>query len=77
VREQGTATTEIARLIAATETMARAVAGRIAEVSSEAQSTGAQAGSVRSGAEDLARTVAGMQQTVLAALATSGDRAAA
>ena len=72
VREQGVATAEIARLIGATEATARAVAGRIAEVSAEAERTGTEAANVRGGAEDLVRTVAGLRETVVAALATPG-----
>jgi len=77
VRGQGTATTEIARLIGATEAVARIAADRIAEVSAESAQTGAEAGHVRGGATDLVRTAARMQATVVAALDLAGRQDAA
>ena len=71
MREQGSATQDIARLIGATETMTRELARRITEVSAEAENTGSKAGSVRGGAATLAEAVAGMHQTVLSALAAA------
>ncbi len=77
VRQQDAAAREIARLIAATEGIAHEVAGRVAEVSAETEQTGAKAAAVRSGADELAKLVAGLQQTVVDALRETPARAAA
>jgi methyl-accepting chemotaxis protein len=68
VQGQAGATSEIGRLIAATEDIARAVASHAAEVSDAAERTGEQAGSVRRGAADLASSVEGLRHTVTSAL---------
>jgi methyl-accepting chemotaxis protein len=68
VEAQSTAADEIRRLIVATEGIARQVAAEAAGVSAAAVLTGTRAGSVRAGATGLALEVAGLQQTVAAAL---------
>jgi methyl-accepting chemotaxis protein len=77
VRQQGSATAEIARLIAATEGIARTVAERIVAAADESARAGAQAGGVQSGAERVAGAVTQLRQTVIEALHRSPVAAAA
>jgi len=77
VSEQAAATAEIGRLVDSAQRVSQTVAESIAEVSAQAERAGAEASHVRGGAEDLVRTVALMQQTVVAALKIPGQRDAA
>ncbi len=77
VRQEGLASSEIARLIAETAQMAEDVASRIDSVSAEAARTGRAAGAVHDGAEALQRAVSGLRQTVQQALHGSAAAIAA
>jgi methyl-accepting chemotaxis protein len=75
VEQQGAATAEIARNVALTATAANEMAGRIAEVSVEAEGTDRQAAAVESHTTMLAGAVGDLRRAVVRAVRTSTTEA--
>ncbi|CAH2601955.1 HAMP domain-containing protein [Rhodovastum atsumiense] len=71
VEEQGAATAEIARNVSNAADAARAMSGRAAEVSAEAERTDQNAGSVQQGAAGLSVAMAELRRTVVRVVRTS------